>query len=58
MHVTRSWPLEQAEELDDAGALAGEIRAALERVLTILEEPPLPAGPVALDRIGAPRPAG
>jgi hypothetical protein len=45
MHVTRAWPLEQAEELDDAGALAGEIRAALQQVLGILEEPGLPPAP-------------
>jgi hypothetical protein len=41
MHVSRSWSLEQAEELDDAGLLAGEIRAALSEVLRRLDEPGL-----------------
>jgi hypothetical protein len=39
MHVWRSWPLEQAEELDDDGLLVGEVRDALNRVLLLLEEP-------------------
>jgi hypothetical protein len=42
MHVTRSWSLEHAEELDDAGLLTEEIRDALEQVLSVLEEPALP----------------
>jgi hypothetical protein len=43
MHVTRSWALELAEELDEDGRLAVEIREAVSRVLDILEEPGLPA---------------
>jgi hypothetical protein len=43
MHIARSWPLEQAEELDEDGRLAGEVRQAVEEVLRILEEPPLAA---------------
>jgi hypothetical protein len=39
MHVWRSWPLEEAEELDDAGLLVGEVREAINRVLAILDEP-------------------
>jgi hypothetical protein len=41
MHVWRSWPLQEAEDLDDAGLLVGEIRAALNQVLSILDEPRL-----------------
>jgi hypothetical protein len=48
MHVSRSWDWEQAERLDDEGLLAGEIHAALNRVLALLDEPLLaptaPAG--------------
>jgi hypothetical protein len=48
MHVSRSWEWAQAERLDDEGLLAGEIRAALNRVLALLDEPLLdPAAPVA-----------
>jgi hypothetical protein len=43
MHVARSWALEQAEELDEDGRLAGEVREAVADVLRILQEPPLPA---------------
>ena len=39
MHVSRSWPLAEAQKLDDDGRLAGEIREALNRVLGILDEP-------------------
>jgi hypothetical protein len=46
MHVTRSWALEQAEELDEDGRLAVEVRGAVSQVLAILEEPELPAAPV------------
>jgi hypothetical protein len=49
MHVSRSWSWEEAERLDDEAVLAGEIRAALNRVLELLDEPPL-----ALEALGAP----
>ena len=39
MHVSRSWNWAQAERLDDEGLLAGEIHAALNRVLALLDEP-------------------
>jgi hypothetical protein len=39
IHVSRSWPWAQAEELDDEGLLPGEIRDALNRVLSLLGEP-------------------
>ena len=41
MHVTRSWPFAEAEALDDKGLLVGEIHAAINRVLGVLEEPPV-----------------
>jgi hypothetical protein len=41
MHVARTWEWPQAERLDDEGLLAGEIHAALSKVLTLLDEPPL-----------------
>jgi hypothetical protein len=43
MHVSRSWGWEEAERLDDEGLLAGEIHAALNRALGLLEEPLLPS---------------
>jgi hypothetical protein len=47
MHVSRSWPFAEAEALDDAGLLVGEIHEAVNRVLGVLEEPPvqMPATP-------------
>ncbi len=45
MHVWRTWSLEDAEALDDAGLLVGEVRDALNRVLGILEEPQVLAPP-------------
>jgi hypothetical protein len=39
MHVFRSWPFAEAEALDDAGQLVGEIHQAVNRVLGVLEEP-------------------
>jgi len=44
MHVTRSWALELAEELDEDGRLAVEVREAVSQVLGVLEEPALPSG--------------
>lgn len=45
MHVARAWDWEQAQRLDDEGLLAGEIHDALDRVLALLDEPPLaPSG--------------
>jgi hypothetical protein len=41
MHLARAWPIEQAEELDEDGRLALEIRQAVAEVLRILDEPPL-----------------
>jgi hypothetical protein len=46
MHVTRSWALEEAEELDEDGRLAAQVRDAACDVLRILEEPPLPCAEV------------
>jgi hypothetical protein len=43
MHAARTWALELAEELDEDGRLALEIREAVSEVLSVLEEPPLPA---------------
>jgi hypothetical protein len=43
MHVSRSWEWSEAERLDDEGLLAGEIHAALNRVLALLDEPLLAA---------------
>ncbi len=43
MHVSRSWPLQEAEQLDDAGLLVDEVRGALNHVLAVLEEPRVPA---------------
>jgi hypothetical protein len=45
MHVTRSWALEEAEELDEDGRLAAQVREAIGEVLRILQEPQLPDGP-------------
>jgi hypothetical protein len=62
MHVKRLWSLEHAEELDEAGLLAGEVRAAIAEVLRLLEEPPLPPtdgglpGEAPASAPGAPRP--
>jgi hypothetical protein len=39
IHVSRSWPFEEAVALDDEGLLAGEIHDAINRVLDLLEEP-------------------
>jgi hypothetical protein len=50
LHVSRSWEWSEATMLDDEGALPGEVHAALNRVLGLLEEPQLaplsPAIPV------------
>jgi hypothetical protein len=43
MHATRSWALELAQELDEDGRLAAQVRDAVSEVLRVLEEPPLPA---------------
>ncbi len=42
IHVSRSWEWSEAERLDDEGLLPGEIRDALNRVLTLLDEPNVP----------------
>jgi hypothetical protein len=42
IHVSRSWTWDEAERLDDEGLLPGEIRAALNRVLGLLDEPQIP----------------
>jgi hypothetical protein len=49
MHVSRSWSWAEAEKLDDAGLLAGEIRDAINRVLEVLGEPLLTAPFLATD---------
>ena len=41
MHVSRTWSFAEAEALDDAGLLVGEIHEAINRVLAVLEEPPV-----------------
>jgi hypothetical protein len=48
LHVAHAWPFEEASRLDDEGLLAEEIRDAINLVLDLLEEPPIPApvGPV------------
>ncbi len=45
MHAMRTWALEEAEELDEDGRLAAQIREAVSEVLSVLEEPPLPEPP-------------
>jgi hypothetical protein len=42
MRIDRSWSLEEAVRLDDQGSLVASVRAALDRVLEVLDEPPLP----------------
>jgi len=42
MHVARSWSWADAERLEDEGRLVGEIRDAVNAVLSALEEPLLP----------------
>jgi hypothetical protein len=39
IHVSRTWSFSEAEALDDAGLLAGEIHVAINRVLGVLDEP-------------------
>jgi hypothetical protein len=39
LHVSRTWSFAEAEALDDAGLLVGEIHTAVNRVLAVLEEP-------------------
>jgi hypothetical protein len=39
IHISRTWSFEEAESLDDAGLLVGEIHEAVNRVLRVLEEP-------------------
>ena len=39
LHVSRTWSFAEAEALDDAGLLVGEIHTAINRVLAVLEEP-------------------
>lgn len=41
IHVSRTWSFDEAESLDDAGLLVGEIHEAINRVLGVLEEPPV-----------------
>ncbi|HSZ69202.1 MAG TPA: hypothetical protein VK756_02460 [Solirubrobacteraceae bacterium] len=43
MHIARVWPFAQATALDDDGLLATQIRDAINHILTILQEPRLPA---------------
>jgi hypothetical protein len=39
LHVSRTWSFAEAETLDDAGLLIGEIHTAINRVLGVLDEP-------------------
>lgn len=39
LHVSRTWSFAEAETLDDAGLLVGEIHTAINRVLAVLDEP-------------------
>ena len=39
IHVSRTWSFAEAEALDEAGLLVGEIHAAINRVLAVLDEP-------------------
>ena len=39
MHVSYTWSFAEAEALDDAGLLVGEIHEAVNRVLAALDEP-------------------
>ncbi|MGH2904832.1 MAG: hypothetical protein ACRDK7_14815 [Solirubrobacteraceae bacterium] len=39
LHVSRTWSFAEAEALDDAGLLVEEIHVAINRVLTVLDEP-------------------
>jgi hypothetical protein len=41
IHVSRSWPWQEAEALDDEGLLPGEIQRSIDRVLDLLGEPQL-----------------
>jgi len=40
--ITRRWAWAEAEQLDDRGSLAGELRTAITELLSTLDEPPLP----------------
>jgi hypothetical protein len=46
-----SWPWPHAVHLDERGALATEVRAAVAELLTMLDEPPPPACIACLDRL-------
>lgn len=50
IHISRSWEWSYAEKLDDEGLLPGEIRDALNRVLTLLDEPNVPLAGSATER--------
>ena len=39
LHISRTWSFAEAEALDEAGLLVGEIHAAINRVLAVLDEP-------------------
>ncbi|HEY3866544.1 MAG TPA: hypothetical protein VGL54_10725 [Solirubrobacteraceae bacterium] len=39
LHVSRTWSFAEAEVLDDAGLLVGEVHEAINRVLALLDEP-------------------
>lgn len=57
IHVSRSWEWSEAERLDDEGLLPGEIRDALNRVLTLLDEPNVPLAGSQAEREAAVREA-
>jgi hypothetical protein len=43
LEVTRHWPWAEAVELDERGALTGEVRSAIAELLAALSEPLPPA---------------
>ena len=57
IHVSRSWEWSEAERLDDEGLLPGQIRDALNRVLTLLDEPNVPLAGSQAEREAAVREA-
>jgi hypothetical protein len=43
IEITRRWAWADAEQLDDRGTLADDLRTAISELLSTLDEPPLPA---------------
>ena len=57
LSLFRHWTLEEAEELDSRGILAGDVRQALDAALTAFGEPPLPTLHDGADSMPQERPA-